>query len=148
MLSLSNLRPKRGAVHKRKRVGRGDTTAGRGTKGQKARSGGAKPRWFEGGQMPLYRRLPKRGFHNPFKREFQIVNLVQIEERFGAGDKIDVKKLKEKGLVKKTNIPVKLLGKGEITKAVTVVVDAVSESAKKKVEEAGGKVILTTEKQG
>jgi large subunit ribosomal protein L15 len=145
MLTLSNLGPKKGAVKKRKRVGRGDTTAGRGTKGQKARSGGAKPPWFEGGQMPLYRRLPKRGFKNPFRIEYQIVNVDQLERVFKAGERVNVESLIEKGLVKKRNEPVKLLGRGEITKALEIEVDKASKSAIEKVEKAGGKVIIKAE---
>jgi len=147
MLTLSNLRPKRGAQHRKKRVGRGDTTAGRGTKGQKSRSGGAKPPWFEGGQMPIYRRLPKRGFHNPFKKEFQIVNLKQLEEKFKEGDEVNREKLVEVGLVKKSHVPVKVLGDGEITKALVVEVDSISKSAREKIEKVGGKVILKGEKE-
>ena len=142
MLTLSNLKPNRGAVKKRKRVGRGDTTAGRGTKGQKARSGGAKPPWFEGGQMPIYRILPKRGFKNPFKEEYQIVNVDQLDRVFESGEKVNVVKLVEKGLVKKAKKPVKLLGRGEIKRAIEIEVDKASKSAVEKVEKAGGKVIL------
>ncbi len=145
MLNLSNLAPNPGAKKKAKRVGRGDTTAGRGTKGQKARSGGAKPRWFEGGQMPLYRRIPKRGFKNPFKVVYQVVNIDRIDALFEAGAVIDKEALKAKGLIKKVDEPVKLLARGEITKPVTIKVDAASAKAKEKVEAAGGKVILLSE---
>ena len=142
MIDLSNLSPNPGAKKKAKRVGRGDTTAGKGTKGQKARSGGAKPRWFEGGQMPLYRRLPKRGFKNPFRKEYQVVNLDRLDALFDEGAEIDKEALKAKGLIRKTDKPVKILARGEINKPLTVKVDAVSTSAKEKIEAAGGKVLL------
>ncbi|HDM90460.1 MAG: 50S ribosomal protein L15 [Candidatus Hydrothermota bacterium] len=142
MIDLSNLSPNPGAKKKAKRVGRGDTTAGKGTKGQKARSGGAKPRWFEGGQMPLYRRLPKRGFKNPFRKEYQVVNLDRLDALFDEGAEIDKEALKAKGLIRKADKPVKILARGEINKPLTVKVDAVSASAKEKIEAAGGKVLL------
>lgn len=145
MWTLSNLHPKKGALHKRKRIGRGDTTAGKGSKGQKSRSGGAKPSWFEGGQMPIYRRLPKRGFHNPFKKEFQIVNVSQLEEKFNSGDEVNREKMIKAGVIKKSNVPVKVLGKGDITKALVLEIDSVSKSAKEKIEKAGGKIILKSE---
>ncbi|MCD6382493.1 MAG: 50S ribosomal protein L15 [Candidatus Hydrothermae bacterium] len=141
-MDLSNLSPNPGAKKKAKRVGRGDTTAGKGTKGQKARSGGAKPRWFEGGQMPLYRRLPKRGFKNPFRKEYQVVNLDRLDALFDEGAEIDKEALKAKGLIRKADKPVKILARGEINKPLTVKVDAVSASAKEKIEAAGGKVLL------
>ncbi len=142
MIDLSNLSPNPGAKKKAKRVGRGDTTAGKGTKGQKARSGGAKPRWFEGGQMPLYRRLPKRGFKNPFRKEYQVVNLDRLNALFDEGAEIDKEALKAKGLIRKADKPVKILARGEINKPLTVKVDAVSASAKEKIEAAGGKVLI------
>ena len=142
MIDLSNLAPNPGAKKKAKRVGRGDTTAGKGTKGQKARSGGAKPRWFEGGQMPLYRRLPKRGFKNPFRKEYQVVNLDRLNALFDEGAEVDREALRAKGLIKKADKPVKILARGEINKPLTVKVDAVSASAKEKIEAAGGKVLL------
>jgi len=142
MIDLSNLAPNPGAKKKAKRVGRGDTTAGKGTKGQKARSGGAKPRWFEGGQMPLYRRLPKRGFKNPFRKEYQVVNLDRLNALFDKGAEVDREALRAKGLIKKADKPVKILARGEINKPLTVKVDAVSASAKEKIEAAGGKVLL------
>ncbi|MCD6087686.1 MAG: 50S ribosomal protein L15 [Candidatus Hydrothermae bacterium] len=141
-MDLSNLAPNPGAKKKAKRVGRGDTTAGKGTKGQKARSGGAKPRWFEGGQMPLYRRLPKRGFKNPFRKEYQVVNLDRLNALFDEGAEVDREALRVKGLIKKADKPVKILARGEINKPLTVKVDAVSASAKEKIEAAGGKVLL------
>jgi len=145
MVDLSTLGPNKGAVKKRKRVGRGPgsghgKTSGRGHKGQKARTGGAKPVWFEGGQMPLYRRLPKRGFKNPFKVEYQIVNLDSIEKRYEQGEVVNRETLFAKGLIKDTEIPVKILGRGELSKALTFEVDKLSESAKLKIEKAGGKI--------
>lgn len=139
----------RGANKKRKRVGRGSssglgTTAGRGNKGQQSRSGKKLPYvGFEGGQMPLFRRIAQRGFSNyPFKKEFAIVNLSDIENKFADGETVDKNSLKEKGLAKSKSLPVKILGNGEITKKVTVVADRVSESAKAKIEKSGGSVTL------
>lgn len=145
MFDLSNLSPNPGATKRRKRVGRGPgsghgKTATRGHKGQKARSGGAKPPWFEGGQMPLYRRLPKRGFHNPFRVEYQIVNLDQLEARFNAGDRVDKEALLAKGLIKDPDRPVKILARGTLSKALTVIADAYSEKAREAIVAAGGTV--------
>jgi len=145
MITLSNLEPKKGAVKKRKRVGRGPgsghgKTAGRGHKGEKARAGGAKPVWFEGGQMPLYRRLPKRGFKNIFRKEYEYVNLDQIESRYSEGDVVNKETLFNKGLIKRTELPVKVLGRGELTKALEFHVDKISKGAREKIEKAGGKI--------
>ncbi len=131
-------------VKKRKRVGRGDgsgwgTTAGKGNKGEKARSGGAKPAYFEGGQTPIYRRLPKRGFKNPFRVEYTTVNVGKLEEVCNDGDVVDITFMIKRGLVK-SNRPVKVLGDGELTKKLTVIADAFSKSAKEKIEKAGGSV--------
>ncbi len=148
MFDLSNLAPADGAVKEKKRKGRGPgsglgKTAGYGHKGQKSRSGGAKPRWFEGGQMPLYRRLPKRGFSNyPFKVVYQVVNLDKLEAKFEAGEKVTKVELEKRRLIRSAEKPVKILARGEITKALEVEVDAISEKAKEKIEKAGGKVIL------
>lgn len=138
-----------GANKKPKRVGRGSssghgTTAGRGNKGQQSRSGKRLPYvGFEGGQMPLYRRIARRGFSNyPFKEEYAVVNLVDIEKKYADGETVDVASLKEKGLVKGKKPLVKVLGNGEITKKVTIVADKISESAKVKVEKVGGTVTL------
>ena len=138
-----------GANKKPKRVGRGSSsglgsTAGRGNKGQQSRSGKKAPYvGFEGGQMPLYRRIAHRGFSNyPFKEEFSIVNVADIEKKFADGETVDKVSLKAKGLVKSKTLPVKVLGNGEISKKVTVVADKISESAKAKVEKAGGSVTL------
>lgn len=145
MFDLSNLGPNPGAVKKRKRVGRGPgsglgKTAGRGHKGQKSRSGGAKPRYFEGGQLPLYRRLPKRGFTNIFKVTYQVVNVGQLEEKFDSDAVIDKEALRKAGLIKKLNQPVKLLAKGSVSKKFTVKVDAASKKAIELIQAAGGTV--------
>jgi large subunit ribosomal protein L15 len=150
MLSLANLSPQKGSTKNKKRVGRGPgsghgKTAGRGHKGFKARSGsGIKP-GFEGGQMPLYRRLPKRGFTNTFAREFAIISLSQLD-KFAAGSEIDTEKLAEAGLVSK-GAAVKILANGEIKKAITVKVDKISAQAKAQIEAAGGRVILFEDSQ-
>ena len=139
-------------ANKRKRIiGRGQgsgrgTTAGKGNKGQKARSGGKTYIGFEGGQMPLYRRLAHRGFSNyPFKKEWQIVNLGEIETRYESSEVVDPASLYKKGLIKKS-IPVKILAEGDLSKKLTFNVAAVSASAKAKIEKAGGTV--TEEKHG
>jgi large subunit ribosomal protein L15 len=134
-----------GATHKKRIVGRGagsgrGTTAGRGNKGQQSRSGGKTYPGFEGGQMPLYRRLPHKGFTNIFRKEWQVVNLVDIEARYSAGETVSGETLAAKGLVKKAGLPVKVLANGEITKALTFSVGKLSAAAKAKIEKAGGKV--------
>jgi large subunit ribosomal protein L15 len=140
-------------ANKRKRiVGRGQgsgrgTTAGKGNKGQKSRSGGKTYAGFEGGQMPLYRRLAHRGFSNyPFRKEYQAINLGDIERSFEASETVDAAALIKKGLVKKT-VPVKILGGGDITKKLSFRVAAVSASAKEKIEKAGGVVVLSPQKK-
>ncbi|MBC8318567.1 MAG: 50S ribosomal protein L15 [Desulfobulbaceae bacterium] len=144
MLNLSNLSPQEGSRRPRKRLGRGPgtghgKTSGRGHKGFKARSGsGVKP-GFEGGQMPLQRRLPKRGFTNIFKKEYGVVNVRDLE-KFEAGMKVDRQALIDAGLVKKKYEMVKVLGDGEISIALNVSVDKVSAGAKVKIETAGGTV--------
>ena len=145
-MELKDLRPAEGATKARKRVGRGPAsgtgkTAGRGLNGQKSRSGGGKGTGFEGGQTPLARRLPKLpGFRNINRVEYLPVNVSRIEKYFEAGDVVDGVSLAAKGIIKNPNSLVKVLGDGEITKAVTVKVDKVSASAKAKIEAAGGKV--------
>ncbi len=145
MLTLGNLSPKAGSRKQRKRLGRGTgtghgKTAGRGHKGYKSRSGsGVKP-GFEGGQMPLQRRLPKRGFTNIFKKNYTLVSLTQLD-RFSADTVVTVEGLVEAGLVKKGEL-VKVLANGEITKAVKVQVDKVSKGAQAKIEAAGGSVVI------
>ncbi len=141
-----NLHAPAGANKKPRRVGRGQgsglgTTAGRGNKGQQSRSGGKTYPGFEGGQMPLYRRLPMRGFSNArFRKDWQVVNLADIEAKFSAGEVVDGAALMAKRLVKKAEGLVKILGEGELSKALTFQVDKVSASARAKIEKAGGKV--------
>jgi large subunit ribosomal protein L15 len=148
MITLSNLSPQEGSTKQKKRVGRGPgsghgKTAGRGHKGFKARSGsGIKP-GFEGGQMPLYRRLPKRGFTNIHAKLCEIVSLSQLD-KFDAGTEIDIAKLVKAGFVTKGSL-VKILANGEITKAVSVKVDKISAQAKAQIENAGGKVLFVEE---
>jgi len=142
---LDSLKPPCGAVKKKKRVGRGESsglgkTSGRGSKGQRARSGGGVKAGFEGGQMPLQRRLPKRGFTNIFKKEYSVLNVGRLEAAFKAGDTVDRDSLLEKGLVRKGRKSVKVLGQGELSIALTVKAESFSESARAKIEAAGGKV--------
>lgn len=143
-MNLSNLKPSRGAVKRRKRVGIGSgsghgKTCGRGHKGEGARSGGPRP-GFEGGQMPLIRRVPKRGFKNIFKKEYEIINVQELDV-FPAGSEVGPAVFREKGLVKKESLPVKILGDGEIKKTLVVKAHGFSSSARKKIEDAGGKAI-------
>ena len=144
MTKLSNLKPAPGSTRKRKRVGIGSSsghggTSGRGHKGQNSRSGGGVPTWFEGGQTPLIRRLPKRGFTNIWRVPNQIINVRDLA-RFEAGTIVDREVLLEARLVRKNRGRVKLLAQGELSHAVTVKVDAASDAARKKVEAAGGTV--------
>jgi large subunit ribosomal protein L15 len=152
-MSLSNLRPPRGARKPRKRVGRGPgsghgKTATRGNKGAKSRSGFRFKRGFEGGQMPLHRRVPKRGFHNPFRVEYAVVNLDTIVDVFDAGSSVTPELLRERGLVRKSRAPIKVLGRGDVTKPLTVHAHKFSGSAAEKIAAAGGKaeVIATATK--
>lgn len=148
MLTLANLSPQKGANKNRKRLGRGvgtghGKTAGRGHKGFKSRSGsGIKP-GFEGGQMPLQRRLPKRGFTNIFRKEYVIVSLTQLDS-FDESAEINTAALVKAGIVKKGAL-VKVLANGEITKALNIEVDKISDSAKNKIEAAGGKVRISSQ---
>ncbi len=134
-----------GRRQKRKRIGRGEAsgqgkTAGKGHKGHQARSGGTKkPSYFEGGQMPIARRLPKFGFTNIFRVEYEVVNLSSLEKSFEAGAVVDVEALRAARLVRTTK-PVKVLANGEITKALTVKVDAFSKTASEKIAAAGGSI--------
>ena len=142
-MRLQDLRPPFGAKKNAKRVGRGTgsghgTTAGRGSKGQLSRSGGGKGPGFEGGQTPIYRRLPKRGFNNKFKVEYAVVNVGDLERVFESGDKVDGEALREKGLVRGYDVRVKVLGDGEMTKSLTVHAHKFSESAVSKIKAAGG----------
>ncbi len=144
-MNLGSLRFAKGSKHKEKRIGRGEGsghggTATKGHKGQRSRSGAKFRAWFEGGQMPIQRRLPKRGFYNPFRKEYQIVNVADLE-RLENVEKITPEVLYEKRLVRKKNRPVKILGNGELTKAVEVSAHAFSETARKKIESVGGKAI-------
>lgn len=142
-LELSNLRPAKGSKHSDNfRRGRGHgsgngKTAGKGHKGQKARSGAPRP-GFEGGQMPLYRRIPKRGFTCPSSKEIVAINLGVLNDKFEEGAVVDVEALIETGIVKNPKDGVKILGNGEITKKLTVKVNAFSATAKEKIEAAGG----------
>ena len=143
-MKLHELSPAAGSTKARKRIGRGagsgqGKTAGKGHKGQKARAGRGMRPGFEGGQMPLQRRLPKRGFNNIFRTEMAIVNLAALDEAFEAGETVTIDALLSKGLVKKVLGGVKVLGNGELSKALTVQANAFSESAKQKIEAAGGK---------
>ena len=144
-MKLHELSPAAGSTKERKRIGRGagsgqGQTAGKGHKGQKARAGRGMRPGFEGGQMPLQRRVPKRGFNNIFRTEMAIVNVAALEANYDAGAVVTIDSLIEKGLVKKVLDGVKVLGYGEITKALTVQANAISESAKQKIEAAGGKI--------
>ena len=146
-MELHNLKPAKNSKKNRKRVGRGSgsglgKTSGKGHKGQKARSGGKKRPGFEGGQMPIYRRLPKRGFHNFFKKEFQIINVADLSRC--SENELTTETLLKAGLINKAHVPVKILGNGNIEKAYTVNANAFSKSAKEKIEKAGGKAQLIT----
>lgn len=142
---LSTLKPADGSRKNTKRRGRGvgsgnGTTAGRGSNGQKSRTGSKHYSWFEGGQMPLQRRVPKRGFSNArFRQEYQIVNLKDINAL--EETTITAETLKNNGLIKKVDMPVKVLGVGDVEKALTITADAFSSSAKDKIEKAGGKAV-------
>lgn len=145
-MELKDLKPAEGSKRNRKRVGRGPAsgngkTAGRGMNGQKSRAGGGKGAGFEGGQTPLARRLPKLpGFRNFNRVEYVPVNVSRLDAKFNAGDLVDADTLYAAGIIKNTTDPIKILGDGEITKALTVRVDKVSASAKAKIEAVGGKV--------
>ncbi|HSP90855.1 MAG TPA: 50S ribosomal protein L15 [Vicinamibacterales bacterium] len=143
-MDLSNLKPPKGANRNRKRVGRGPgsglgKTAGRGHKGAQSRAGYHQKRGFEGGQMPLHRRLPKRGFHNPFRVEYAVVNLDDLAERFAAGTVVTPEVLRAARLVT-TKQPIKVLARGEIAVALTVKAQKFSEKAAEKIAAAGGSV--------
>ncbi len=147
-MKLNELRPPAGARRKKKRIGCGPgsghgKTATKGHKGQNSRAGGGVPPWFEGGQMPLQRRIPKRGFTNIFKKRFQVVNVESLN-RFESGTKITRGALIEAGLVKKASLPVKILGRGELNVALDIEVDAVSKKALELIRKAGGSVRLVS----
>jgi len=142
-MDLSNLKPPKGAKHAKKWVGRGQgsgqgKTAGRGHKGAKSRSGFKFKRGFEGGQMPLHRRVPKRGFHNPFRVAYEVVNLDTLGEKFDAGTVVTPEMLRERGLLAGVDRPVKVLARGEITKQLTVRAHKFSGKAAEKIAAAGG----------
>ena len=145
MSSLVNIKPSHGSKHSKKRVGRGNgsghgSTSTRGNKGQKARSGGNIPARFEGGQTPLVRRLPKlKGFKNPSRVEFQVVNVSSLNV-FDDGDTVDTANLYERKIIKDKTLPVKILGGGELTKKLSVKIDRVVDAARAKIESAKGSV--------
>jgi len=147
-MRLHDLKPRPGSKHRRKRVGCGESsghgkTSGKGHKGQKARSGGSIRPSFEGGQMPLIRRLAKRGFNNAdFKTSYGIVNLDTLESLFEAGSSINEASLREKGVIRGRLDGVKVLGRGEVTKKFTVEADCFTASAREKLEKAGGSVVV------
>lgn len=147
-MKLSELKPEKGARKRRMRVGRGlgsgkGTYAGRGGKGQTARTGGTRRPGFAGGQTPIHRRMPKLGgFKNPNRIEYQAVNVASLEKHFKDGDTVDVKALVEKGILRSAKMPIKLLGEGEITIALTIHASKASKTAIEKVEKAKGKVEL------
>jgi large subunit ribosomal protein L15 len=146
-LSLNNLRPAKGSTHKKKRVGRGPgsglgKTSGRGEKGQKSRSGYSSKIGFEGGQMPLHRRLPKRGFTNIFKKRWLEVSLEALEKHFAAADEVTPELMHKKGIIKKAKHDIVVLGNGEISKSLKVSAHRFTKSAREKIEKAGGVVTV------
>jgi large subunit ribosomal protein L15 len=145
-ISLNSLRPAKGSTHKKKRVGRGPgsglgKTAARGEKGQKSRSGYSRKIGFEGGQMPLHRRLPKRGFTNIFKKQWVEISLAALDRHFADNDEINPDVLHTRGLIKKAKHDVVVLGNGEISKPLKVSAHRFTKSAKEKIEKAGGAVV-------
>ena len=141
-MDLSNLQKPKGSTHSKKRIGRGQgsgngKTAGRGHKGAKSRSGFKRKRGFEGGQMPLHRRVPKRGFHNLFREAYEVVNIDTLQERFDAGVEVTPELLRERGLVSRRG-PIKVLARGDIDKALTVRAHKFSGKAAEKIAAAGG----------
>ncbi len=147
MVYIHELKPKKGAVHRKKRLGTGQgsghgQTSTRGQKGQLARSGEPKRVGFEGGQMPLLRRIPKRGFNNnKFRKEYEEVNISTLEKYFSDGEQITPEVLRKKGIVK-SDLPVKILGDGELKKKLIVSANAFSKSAIEKIEKVGGKTVV------
>ena len=145
-MNIHDLSPAPGSRRAAKRLGQGiasgmGKTAGKGHKGHKARTGGGVRPGFEGGQMPLARRVPKRGFNNArFAKEYQIVNVSSLDDKFEAGREVTAEELLRAGLIRSASLPVKILAKGELTRALTLKVDAVSGGARAKIEAAGGKV--------
>lgn len=146
-LGLNNIKPAPGSTHKKKRVGRGPgsglgKTAGRGHKGQKSRSGYSSRPGFEGGQMPLQRRLPKRGFTNIFKKQWIEISLAKIEESFNSGDAVTPEILHERGLIKKAKHDLVILGNGDVSKGLNISAHRFTKTAKDKIEKAGGSVTV------
>lgn len=144
-MDLSNLHPPEGARRKSKRVGRGEgsgtgVTAGRGHKGAKSRSGFKRKRGFEGGQMPLHRRVPKRGFHNPFRVEYAVVNLDTLAARFDDGAEVTPELLRDRRIVRRSRALIKVLGRGELSKKLTVRAHRFSAAASQAIAAAGGQV--------
>lgn len=144
MLKLNELQPAVGSRKNKKRIGRGTgsgtgSTAGKGNNGDKARSGSFTKFYFEGGQTPLTRRIPKRGFTNIFRKEYQIVNVSELEKLENVDKEITVEFLHKSGLVHEVDRPVKILGNGELTKTLTIKVNAFSKTAREKIEKAKGK---------
>jgi len=145
-ISLNNVRPAKGSTHKKKRVGRGPgsglgKTAGRGEKGQKSRSGYSAKLGFEGGQMPLHRRLPKRGFTNIFKKRWLEVTVGALEQHFQADEEVTPELLHARGVIKKAKHDVVVLGNGELSKALRISAHRFTKSAREKIEKAGGAVV-------
>lgn len=146
-LSLNNLHPAKGSTHRKKRLGRGPgtglgKTAGRGEKGQKSRSGYSSKVGFEGGQMPLHRRLPKRGFTNIFKKQWIEVSLTALDRNFDADAEITPEVLHDRGVIKKAKHDIVVLGSGEVSKALKVSAHRFTKSAREKIEKAGGTVTV------
>ena len=145
-ISLNNVRPAKGSTHKKKRVGRGPgsglgKTAGRGEKGQKSRSGYSRKIGFEGGQMPLHRRLPKRGFTNIFKKRWLEVSIAALEQNFKANEEVTPELLHERGVIKKAKHDVVVLGNGELSKALRISAHRFTKSAREKIEKSGGTAV-------
>ena len=148
-MDLSNLKPSAGSKHSKKRIGRGHgtgqgTQAGRGHKGAQSRSGFKFKRGFEGGQMPLHRRIPKRGFHNIFRTEYAVVNLDALAERFEAGTVVTPELLRERGIISSSRRPIKVLARGDIAKRLTVHAHKFSGKAAEKIAAAGGSTTVLT----
>ena len=151
-IGLNSIRAPKGSTHKKKRLGRGPgsglgKTAGRGEKGQKSRSGYSAKIGFEGGQMPLHRRLPKRGFTNIFKKEWIEVSLASLDRSFEANEEVTPELLHERGLIKKAKRDVVVLGTGELSKALRISAHRFTRSAREKIEQAGGAATLITREQ-
>ena len=146
-MDLSKLQPPKGRTRNKKRVGRGQgsgngKTAGRGHKGAKSRSGFRRKRGFEGGQMPLHRRVPKRGFHNPFRVDYTVINLDTLMERFEAGVDVTLDLLRDRGLIHGSRRKVKILARGDMTKALTVYAHRFSVKAAEKILSGGGQAVV------